>query len=518
MTGPAHNALRTTRSVARTLAAVAADLPRLIAALYVWNARQARFVASGRRGACPCQSRCDSGRAEAPGCEAVIGLRQPQAFRFVCPALTRDSAGEWRCSVPAAAVRPHLGRFLGYHAAAVVVALVAFAAAWQFILRSAGYTIPWHYVAWPGNWDEVHALQADQLVGRAKDFLRRGDLKAAQLALTTARKLNPDAHEASLLIAELKRLEAPAASDAIFRDVIGRAPDLASAAARRWCTLLVARGDFVAVRALAAERLRREPTSAAPFWTEALLFADQRAIPDGTVAALAAETTLNSTLQHALRVVADARLGRRHDPQQQLEQIAGSARLGTGEVAALALVSHHLGLSNLTTRILRSAPTEFEPFLRLQLELELIASPAEHARALTQLLQLAPETGALTLVANELLRRPDAALLEQLLRRLETAGAAGSGTTDVPLRLATFSAVAAGGDAAQRDRAVALVAAAAGGNFPGAKVLTNALSARSAPPPGTWAPLLDPVPLSTLYAIHERGAGNPALSFQPTSR
>jgi hypothetical protein len=497
---------------------VAADLPRLIAALYVWNARQTRFVASGRRGACPCQSRCDSGRAEAPGCEAVIGLRQPQAFRMVCPALTRDAAGEWRCSVPAAAVRPHLGRFFGYHAVAVVVGLVAFAAAWQFILRSAGYTIPWHYVAWPGNWSEVHRLQADQLVGRAKDFLRRGDLKAAQLALATARQLNPEAHEASLLIAELKRLEAPATSDAIFRDVITRAPDLASAAARRWCTLLVARGDFVAVRALAAERLRREPISTAPFWTEALLFADQRAIPDETVAALAADTTLNTTVRDALHVVAGARLSRSNEQQQRLEQIADRALLGTGEVAALALVSRHLGLSNLTTRILRSAPAEFAPALRLQLELELIASPAEHARALAQLLQLAPETGALTLVANELLRRPDAALLEQLLRRLESADAARSGKVDVPLRLATFSAVAASGDAAQRDRAVALVAAAAGGNFPGAKVLTNALSSRTAPTPGSWAPLLDPVPLSTLYAIHERGGRTSALSFQPTSR
>lgn len=500
------------RSLLRSATLLAADLPRLVAALYVWNFRKARFVASGRRRTCPCQAPCDSGRAVAPGCDAVIGLRQPGAFRAICPAIRHDADGEWRCSVPAAEVRPHAGRFFLYHGIAALGALTLLAVGWQIVLRSAGYSIHWIYVAWPGNWSHVHALQSRQLLDRARLAVKQADLGAAQLALSTARRLDETNFEASLLLAELQRLNAPFASDAIFRQVIDGSPALASTAAQRWLTLLVARGDFVGARALAADRLRRDNPAAAAHWFDALLFAERRAQADETLDALSADGRVPAPVRRALRLVVESRTLAPSLARQRLERAAAESAIGTGDAPALALVAQHLGFVDFAGRLLAASPTEFSPVHRIALELELCADPRQRTALLRELLRLPPGKGGLVIVAGELLRRPDRELAGELLSRAEASAASLDPQYRLPMCLAVFCAIAANGEPDSLRRATALVASVGGGPFPGVEFLSAAIINARPVSEGAWMPLLDPVPLTTLYALHDRLAAKATVS------
>ena len=78
------------------------------------NLQKARYRrrlrrAPGPSSPAPCQSDSDSGRAGLTRCEACHRVDRASRYRFVCPAL-RSVAGDWRCGVDAAEVRPYWGR------------------------------------------------------------------------------------------------------------------------------------------------------------------------------------------------------------------------------------------------------------------------------------------------------------------------------------------------------------------------------------------------------------------------
>lgn len=232
-----------------------------------WNLRKSRYVWSGRRGPAPCQHPSDSGRGGETACVACQPWRRAARFRHVCPLLVQR-AGEWRCSVDAAEVRPFWVRAAGTWLATLglgwmVLTLGAFVG-----LRSAGFTEIRYADFWSPHFvARYHAAQGSYYSAAARQSFEAGDFPRGVLSLSIAYARAPRRWEDGLLLGQLlARTRQYQAADQTFESLIGGFPERAEEFSSVWCDSLLLRGDSDRLLEVALRRVAADSPAAASWW------------------------------------------------------------------------------------------------------------------------------------------------------------------------------------------------------------------------------------------------------------
>jgi tetratricopeptide (TPR) repeat protein len=250
-----------------------ADFFRFWWALAYWNSRKTWFRLRGaHRDSCPCQTFSDSGLALDSRCEAIATWHDPRRFRKVCPLLTETKHG-WRCGADAERVRPFWLRALAYTGAALLALYLLGSIALYATLRVTGYQVSYVTVVWPPRWPELRQSQELLYANRARDAMAAGDYQAAILSLQTVCLLNPQNTGAAFTLAHLLQLAGQATvAEHIYARLMQDVPEQRPAIAQVWVRLLLARGNYSAIKPLAIAMLS-EDSSHREAWLHALLFA-----------------------------------------------------------------------------------------------------------------------------------------------------------------------------------------------------------------------------------------------------
>ena len=160
-----------------------ADRGRLLTGLLSLNFRKTLFRLAPKKFGCPCQNPSDSGRAMQTSCDAMLSWSRPIRFRRLCPLLRQNPAGEWRCSVDTADVRPFWGRAFAYLGGGIAGLYLAAALAAFLFLRIVGYPVTIPAVAWPPAWHQIDRARAQYFTAKAEAALRENNSVAAMMAL-----------------------------------------------------------------------------------------------------------------------------------------------------------------------------------------------------------------------------------------------------------------------------------------------------------------------------------------------
>jgi hypothetical protein len=263
-----------------------ADFFRFWWALAYWNSRKTWFRLHGaHRDSCPCQTFSDSGLALDSRCEAIAPWHEPRRFRKVCPLLTETKHG-WRCGVDAERVRPFWLRAFAYTGAALLAFYLFGTVALYATLRVTGYQVSYVSVVWPPRWPELRQSQELLHASRAREAMAAGDYQAAILSLQTVCLLNPRNSGAALTLAHLLQLAGqPTVAEHIYARLMQDVPEQRPAIAQVWVRLLLARGNYSAIKPLATAMLS-EDSSHREAWLHVLLFAARQSNDPSILGAL----------------------------------------------------------------------------------------------------------------------------------------------------------------------------------------------------------------------------------------
>lgn len=270
-----------------------ADAAYLLWSLIYWNVRKTRFRLDRGRGACPCQTPSDSGRAMETGCEPSLMLRRPGRFRHVCPLLQRDAVGRWWCSVDTPGVRPFWGRFFGVVGAGVLAGYVLLTVGAWTTLRVRGYPLTYLDVAWPPAWSRFHQVQSQYFAARAQDALGRGSVDEAMMSLSIAYTRDPSNYDLGRLFARLAQTTQPGLADTVYERLLHDHPARRADTRAAWYEALLWRGDFTRIADLARQALIHDPEQRNA-WAAALLFALRREPDPARLEELAAATDIGA--------------------------------------------------------------------------------------------------------------------------------------------------------------------------------------------------------------------------------
>lgn len=390
----------------------AGDLARLLWGFLDLNIRKTFFRWGRGRVRCPCQHPSDSGRAFETACDAMVSWSSARRFRRLCPLLRKNPAGEWRCSVNTADVRPFWGRagaFFG--GAALAIYLSGTLAAFLFF-RIVGYPVTYPSVAWPPAWHEINHARAQFFMGKAVRALQGNNPVAAMMALSESYHLDPSNYAVGRMLAQFSQPGWGDTSNSVYLQLMHDHPERRKETASAWFLALLARGDFSTIETLAAERAATDPA-----WVNALLFASRRTgdrdvlrklLKSGDALPLYARQVLTIELQ--LRAA---------DP-------GGAQRLLSRPLPpapAPYLVYYwidrqiHAGLADEALIELNGVGKRMEP--RDQIELLLETYAAEGWQSIVQgkvdqLLNASTNTALIELVCAYLIRHPDPYILERL--------------------------------------------------------------------------------------------------------
>ena len=490
------------------------DLFRLFWALFYWNARKTVFRLRHRRGASPCQSLSDSGKAYETQCEACASWNRAGRFRRVCPLLV-ETANGLRCSVNAEDVRPFWGRALGYYGG-IAAALYLFTTFAAFItLRTIGYELDYAAVAWPPAWHRIDESRARYFAQKGFAAFAANNIREAVFALGIACELDPQNYRAGITLARLWEISQPRLSDELYARLLKTHPAQAAVTASLRLLALLARGDLERLRDAARQQIAADPANAGPS-LHALLFATRR-LHD------------NAPLQQLL----DEPAGAFWRPVLQAELLWRGGR--TPEAAALlaqpwspphpyfAYYQMHqllaLGRPQEALALLKAygalVPGDEVAATLLAVNAQL-GQQAELMRDAANWLGASPTPAVVELLATHLVRYPNPELLRLVFTRLD---AAPLPNDEVGYRAycALFCAAGAGDD---RERLHALRVALkerAGAAFVTLNTAEDFFLGQSASSRiESFLPVLT-LPVETLYALLERYAGGrpPAPSERP---
>lgn len=287
-----------------------ADAFRFAHALFYWNWRKQRFRSRGCAGQAPCQNESDEAKLGLVRCDVVMQWRSPGRFRPLCPFLVHTPEG-WRCSVPAAKVRPFWGR-------AFLFASGTLAAVWLALGLSIFAFFRWGIdlpirpvdILWPGHWSRIREVQAERLYQRAMTAFLHGRLDEAFLALTSARQRDPGHYRANLLVGQITMFQGSHLfADEIFEQLRRDVPEEAyrTAVVYHDSLLMLLRHERLATHSL---EMALADQQHAALWMRSLLFA----LRSGNLAADFVRdnsTSLASLSPHArLLIVAEAEIAR----------------------------------------------------------------------------------------------------------------------------------------------------------------------------------------------------------------
>lgn len=492
-----------------TLAGWLNDTFRLGWGAFYWNMRKTWFAARGRRGRCPCQVGSDSGRGGDTGCDAVLGYRSPGRFQTLCPLLAQRANGDWVCSVDKAAVRPFWGRvFAGVGLATLALMLAAILGAYA-LLRGIGYEVSFQQVAWPPAWRQFRQVQSAFYLNRARTARAAGHMDETLLFLASAYELNPADHRTGLLLAQLWQAGQPLLSDQLYARLFREHPAHQDEIAPAWYRALLARGDFTAIQRLARERLLAGgPAPAA--WLQALIFACQQTGEPAPLEQLLHEPALPPAFAPLLRLEYTLYSA---PPETRSRLLARAAAGETNPFASYHLLSRLLAEGRPDLVLARLAaptcPLSNRENIRLRLDaLVVLGRAAERAGLVRQLLAQPTQAAVCELLSGHLAAHPDRDLLHAYAAKLE-ASPLPPGEAVHPQLLAFFGACAALGDADLLDTAVHLVNTSAGRNYRTLTAVQTLFTSGAPLRPEVFLPVLQPLPLDTVYALYGHFAPPP---------
>ncbi len=488
------------------------DLFRLLWSSGYWNTRKSVYLLSGRRGACPCQTPSDSGRAHETGCEAVHGFKHPARFQRVCPLLERSPKGGWVCSVDAADVRPFWGRALGLVARCGIAAALAACLLLFGGLRTLGYEISFRQVAWPPAWREFRSVQSDYHLKKARTARAEGRVSDALLSLNSAYELDPANYTAGVLLAQLWQTGQPLLSDRVYSRLLNDHPAQREATAQAWYRALLARGDWQTARHLSGERiLHAENGSPSTAWVQAFLFAQLR-LDDYAALSVMLETDNFPT---ALRPLFALELHAAQQPNpDRLVLLREAATAATDNFTAYYLARRLITLGDAGTALnLASKPTSpLADREKVRLRLDGLAGAGrntERASLVVALLERPIHPALCELIGAHLVLFPQEELARRFLQKMRS-DPLPAGDALYPQTLSLFLACAATGDPELLRAASAQVEAVLGREFKALDVVKTAFAEnRGRLRPENILPFLQPLPLDVAYALYERYGRTP---------
>lgn len=478
-----------------------------------WNTRKTWHILRGRRGACPCQVRSDSGRAHETGCEAAVPYDSPARFRRVCPLLARRPGGGWVCSVNAESVRPFWGRaLLLLGGSALALALLASIAAFG-LMRGIGYDISYRQLVWPPAWSEFGSVQADLYRQRAMDARAAGRISESLLLLSNAYELQPSHYPTGIQLAQLWQTSQPLLSDRTYARLMIDHPDRAADTAQAWFRALLARGDFEAVQRLAGERILRGGGDSASAWLQAFVFSTRQLREPEAIDALLRSPGLPASLAPLLAAERDFYL---HPATTRAELAAGYATAATTPYAAFHWLRRLLdeGQAGLALPLISApaSPLGNREKLRLQLDaLAILGRDSERERLVLLLLERPVSAALCELLSSHLAQYPSPALLAAYAAKLRR-DPLPDDEARYPQLLAFFAACASHRDEALMQTAADWLNAAAGREFRALAAARDAfMRFPSAVRLESLLPALQPMPLETTYALYARFSPPPPL-------
>ena len=489
------------------------DTFRLGWGAFYWNTRKSWFAARGRRGRCPCQVGSDSGRGGETGCEAVLGYRSPARFRAICPLLAQRANGAWVCSVDTARVRPFWGRVAaGLGVAGLALAFAAILGVYA-LLRGIGYDVSLGQIAWPPAWREFRQVQSAFYLDQAREARGAGRMDEALIALSNAYELNPADHKTGLLLAQLWQAGQPLLSDQLYARLFREHPAHRDEIGPAWYRALLARGDFAAIQRLAGERLLTGGSAPAA-WLQAVLFAARREGDAAPLTRLLAEPALPAEIAGLLRLEESLYTA---PPESRVRLLAAAAQEEKDTFALYHLLDRLLaeGRADLVLARLDApdCPLGNREKVRLRLDALVVLDRLDlRADLVRQLLSQPTQPAVCELLSGHLAAHPDRALLLAYAAKLE-AEPLPPGEAVYPQLLAFFAACAALGDADLLDTAVRLVNNSAGRDYRTLSALRELFTRKIPVRPEAFLPVLQPLPLDTVYALY--GRFDPPPPFPP---
>lgn len=437
------------------------------------------------------------------GCEGVLGYRSPGRFRAVCPLLARRADGNWACSVNTEQVRPFWGRafaLLGGSALALAftTSLAVFA-----LLRGIGYEIRYTQVVWPPAWREFRQVQADYYLERAREARAAGDMSGSLLHLSNAYELNRD-YRTGILLAQLWQAGQPLLSDQTYARIFADHPEQRPEIAQAWYRALLARGDFGAIHRVAGERLLHSGPAPSSAWTQAFLFATRQMGDPSGIARLLEEPETPPSLVPLLQLERSLYvLG----PAERADALAAAAARSLDPFTTYHVFQRLLEerRGDLVLPLLTSPGTTLgdRENARLRLDtLAILGRETERAALVRQLLSRPTHPAICELLSAHLIVHPNLALMTDYSAKLAREPLP-AGDAVYPQLLAFFAACGVHRDPDLLRDAAQRVQTAAGRDF---RTLTSIETAFLQPRgnlrPGSFLPVLQPLPLEVTYALY----------------
>lgn len=152
-----------------------------------------------------------------------------------------------------------------------------------FVTQGAlGKPLSFRQVVWPPAWKEFPQVQSRYFFEKARTAIAARAINEAVIDLSLAYQLDPKNYAAGFTLAQLCQIGQPGLADQIYAQLVREHPAERASTLVAWYQALLLRGDFTAIRTLAAEALKSDDPARASSWLHALIFA-QRCEPDAEV-------------------------------------------------------------------------------------------------------------------------------------------------------------------------------------------------------------------------------------------
>ena len=483
-----------------------ADLFRCAWGLFYWNLRKTHFRMNRGHVPCPCQNPSDSGRAMETACDASLSWNRTARFVRICPLLKRNTAGQLRCSVNTAEVRPFWGRAFGYFVGATAGIYLLGALLTLGGLRVVGYPINFRQVAWPGAWSEFHQVQSRYFAAKATRAFAEKNVSEALVALSLAYQLDPQNYTTGSTLARRWQSGQPILSDRVYNRLMLEHPSRRGETLAAWYQALLIRGDFKAIIPLVCDAIKNDPARVNA-WLYALFFALHRE-PDGAVwSRLANDSTLPDELKSLWAL---ERL------TETSPRAAAHDALLTSSNGALPYLAYYrpqrlieLGFANDALELLGKSEVRArrgDEVIGLRLEAYAALGWTSVARSEMEALLGAatPSAGTVELLCAHLVRHPNRELLATLLTALRR-GPLPAVSQNYSAYTALLCATGASGDFEGFHEALAAARKITGGDFKALSVVeTFFRETKNDVRVETYLPALQPLSLDVTYAMLER--------------
>ena len=431
--------------------------------------------------------------------------------------LARRADGAWVCSVDAPRVRPFWGRAavlfsLGGLASYATAALLVFLA-----LHALGFHPTFRQIAWPGAWSELRAVQSRRYLELSREARSAGRPVEALVALASAYELNPTDYAAGLMLAQLLQGAQPVQSDAVFASLYRDHASRRESTGQAWYRALLTRGDFSAIVPLARDRILASEGSPSSAWAHAFVFACRRTGKSEQLVSLLADPRLPADLR-ALFTIEQALPGQA--PAERVRMLVDTVPAQKDALASVHLLRRLMeeNRPDLVLTLLDQTGVPLGAREKTLLRLDACAALGrgeERASLIRRLLAQTAHPATWQLLSAHLIVHPDRELL-RLVAEEHRRDPLPANEASYQSLLSWFAACGVDGDGELLAEATRLLVDATARESPALDRARQAfLGQPSAFRLENVLPLIQPLPIETIYALYARYAPAPS---QPGSR